>query len=147
MRKITIENYRVQKEYPRIVTAVAQALGRQRFVAPIDVFLGMGLLDADALAKWRRGGTPYLERVLRCNLSRASSILRILRFHAHDLSLSPSITSYMHRKNALRFSKSGEGPIEEAYARHFVVIGKKKPSEGTRGHSMAGDQTPGKQGT
>ena len=145
MHKITIENYRIQKEYPRIVAAVAQVLARQRFVSPIDVFLGMGLLDAEDLTKWKRGGTPYLERVLRCNLSRASAILRILRFHAHDLNLGPSITSYMHRKNALRFSKTGEGPIEEAYARHFVVIGKKKQPAGARGHSMAGDQTPGEQ--
>ena len=133
MRKITIENYRIQKEYPKIVAAVAQLLARQRFVAPIDVFLGLGLLDADDMAKWKRGGTPYLERVIRCNLSRASTILRILRFHAHDLNLGPSITRYMHRKNALRFSKTGEGPIEEAYARHFVVIGNKKLSAGTQG--------------
>jgi hypothetical protein len=69
MRKITIENYRIQKEYPRIVAAVAQALARQRFIAPIDVFLSMGLLDADDLTKWKRGGTPYLERVIRCNLA------------------------------------------------------------------------------
>ena len=127
MRKITIENYRDQKDYPRIVAAVAQVLARQRFVARIDVFLGMGLLDADDLSKWKCGGTPYLERVLRCNLTRASGILRILRFHAHDLNLGPSITRYMHRKSALRFSKTGEAPLEEAYARHFVAIGKKKP--------------------
>ena len=141
MRKITIENYRAQKDYPRIVVAVAQVLARQRSVSPVDVFLGMGLLDADDLSKWKRGATPYLERVLRCNLPRASGILRILRFHAHDLNLGPSITRYMHRKSALRFSKTGEAPLEEAYARHFVVIGKKMLSEATRGHPMAGDQT------
>ena len=145
MRKITIENYRTQKDYPRIVAAVAQVLARQRFVAPIDVFLCMGLLDADDLTKWKRGGTPYLERVLRCNLSRASGILRILRFHAHDLNLGSSITGYMHRKSALRFSKTGEGPLEEAYARHFVVIGNKKPSDGTRKHSMIGGQPSGEE--
>ena len=141
MRRITIENYRTQKEYPKIVAAVAQVLAKQRFVAPIDVFLCMGLLDADDLTKWQCGGTPYLERVIRCNLSRASAILRILRFHAHDLNLGPSITRYMHRKNSLRFSKTGEGPIEEAYARHYVVIGRNKIPVGARVNSMSGDHT------
>jgi hypothetical protein len=112
MRKITIENYRAQKEYPRIVAVVAEVLARQGFVAPIDVFLCMGLLDAEDLTKWKCGRTPYLERVLRCNLSRASAILRILRFHAHDLNLGPSITRYMHHKIALQFSKRVKAPLK-----------------------------------
>jgi len=77
------------------------------------------------LESWKRGEVPYLERVIRCNLSRAGRILRVLRFHAHDLNLGPSITCYHHRKRPLRFSKSGEPSIEQAYSRHFVVIGKR----------------------
>lgn len=133
MRSVTVANYRDQKEYPRVVAVVAKVLARQRFVAPVDVFLGMGLLGADELARWRRGEVRYLERVLRCNLSKASAILRIFRFHAHDLKLGPSISAYTHRKMTLRFSKSGARPIEEAYARHFVVIGKKNPFEAAGG--------------
>jgi hypothetical protein len=34
----------------------------------------------------------YLEHVINCNLSRLSRLLRILRFHAHDLNLKPSLT-------------------------------------------------------
>ncbi|MCF7730285.1 MAG: hypothetical protein K9N23_01295 [Akkermansiaceae bacterium] len=138
MRSITVENYQKQKEYPGVVAVVAQVLARQRFVAPVDVFLGMGLLGTDDLARWRRGAVQYLERVLRCNLSRASAILRILRFHAHDLNLGASISAYTHRNRALRFSKTGARPIEEAYARHFVVIGKKNPFENAGGTSEAG---------
>ena len=82
--------------YPCIVAAVAQVLARERFVSPIDVFLGMGLLDAADLEKWKCGATPYLERVLRCNMPRASGILRILRFHAHDLNLGSSIIPRLH---------------------------------------------------
>ncbi len=102
----------------------------------------MGLLHTEDLTKWKRGGTPYLERVVRCNLSRASAILRILRFHAHDLNLSPSITKYMHRNSALRFSKTGDPLIEEAYARHFVAIEKRKLGDGASNQANAGDQTP-----
>ena len=128
MRKITVENYTSDKYYPRIVKAVDNELKSGNFVAPIRVFVSMGLLEAQDIDNWRKGWVPYLERVVKCNLAKASRILRILRFHAHDLNLKPSITLY-RRKSAsgkipLRFSKSGEKNIEEAYSRHFVRLGK-----------------------
>jgi hypothetical protein len=43
----------------------------------------------------------------------------------HDLNLKPSLTVYQHRKHRLRFSRSGEPKIEEAWSRHFVVVGKR----------------------
>lgn len=124
MTKVTQKNYRENKDYPKIVAAVARVLALQRYVSPIEVFVEMGLLLPVDLDRWKRGQVPYLEKVIRCNLSKAGRILRILRFHAHDLNLGPSMTSYRHRKQPLRFSKSGQRPVEEAYARHFVVIGK-----------------------
>ncbi|HLQ36246.1 MAG TPA: hypothetical protein VK348_00490, partial [Planctomycetota bacterium] len=69
-------------------------LGGGRVVAPIDVLVHMDRLAPDDLAAWRRGKVPYLERVLRGNLTRHSRLLRILRFQAHDLDLAPSITVY-----------------------------------------------------
>jgi hypothetical protein len=54
-------------------------------------------------------------------------ILRLLRFHAHDLKLKPSITDYRHRSHRLRFSRSGEPKIEEAYSTHLTVVGKRNP--------------------
>lgn len=127
MVKITVKNYQESKDYGKIVTAVGKILARQRHVAPIEVFVDLGLLMVDDVARWKRGSVPCLERVIRCNLSRAGRILRVLRFHAHDLNLKPSITCYHHRKQPLRFSRSGEHLIEEAYARHFVVVGKRNP--------------------
>jgi hypothetical protein len=41
---------------------------------------------------------------------------------------------------ALRFSKTGARPIEETYARHFVLIGKKNPFEAAEGSSEANTQ-------
>lgn len=128
MRKVTTENYRHQKEYPRVVRAVAAILSRKRFIAPVEVFLEMGLPTKESHERWRRGSVPYLERVITCNLSRASCFLRILRFHAHDLNLKPSITVYMHRSHPLRFTKFGDRNLEEAYSRHFVVVGGKNPT-------------------
>ena len=61
-------------------------------------------------------------------LHRLSRILRILRFHAHDVKLVLSVTAYMRwgkgPKQRLRFTKTGEPNLEEAYARHFVWPGK-----------------------
>ena len=85
----------------------------------------MELLMADDVEKWESGKVPYFERVIRCNLSRAERILRVLRFHTHDLNLKSSIACYHQRKgrHPLRFSKSGEHLLEEAYSWHFVAVG------------------------
>ena len=59
-------------------------------MTPVDVLIGMGLLRPEHVKDWRFSRVPYLERVINCNLSRLSRLLRILRFHAHDLNLKPS---------------------------------------------------------
>jgi hypothetical protein len=107
-------------------------MGRQRLSregrGPIDVLVGMGLLSPERVEDWRRGRVPHLERVIHCNLTRLSRILRILRLHAHDLNLVPSVTVYVRwgrgPKKRLRFTKTGDPKLEEAYARHFVWPGK-----------------------
>ncbi len=95
--------------------------------APADVLVGMGLLTPEHLEDWRRGRVPYLERVINCNLSRLSRLLRILRLHAHELNLKPSWTAYMRwgkwPRQRLRFTKTGDPKLEEAYATHFVWPG------------------------
>jgi hypothetical protein len=124
MKKITLNNYMTDKYYPRIVVAVERTLKSQNFVTPIAVFIAMGLLEQREVDQWRKGQISYLEKVLRFNLAKANRILRILRFHAHELNLKPSITVYRRHttsgKIPLQFSKSGERNLEEAYSRHFV---------------------------
>lgn len=128
MKKITLENYTIDSYYPKIVKAVASALQSENFVSPIKVFIALGVLEPQAVEEWRKGRVWCLERVIKCNLAKASRILRILRFHAHDLNLKPSMTVYQRkikgRKVPLRFSKSGEKNLEDAYSRHFVKVGK-----------------------
>jgi hypothetical protein len=146
MVKVTLQNYRESKDYGKIVAAVGRILARQRFVSPVDLFVELKLLMPDDLQRWKRGQVPCLERVIRCNLSRAGRILRVLRFYAHDLNLKPSHTCYHHRKHPLRFSKSGEPLIEEAYSRHFVVIGKRNPfAEGNAGSPIGSADSESKE--
>jgi hypothetical protein len=124
LKKITWANYRQGPYYARIVKAVVGLLQEKGFVAPLELFIRMDLLSPETAEDWRRGRIPYLERAIRCNLAKASRILRILRMHAHDLDLKPSLTVYKRwtkgSRPLLRFSKTGDRNIEEAYARHFV---------------------------
>ncbi|MBN1654373.1 MAG: hypothetical protein JXA30_11440 [Deltaproteobacteria bacterium] len=125
---VSVDTYRNDPLYPKIVRAVAGILQTGKVVAPVDVLIRMDLLAPERLEDWRRGRVPYLEKVIICNLTRLSRLLRILRFHAHDLRLVPSITVYMKwgkgPKKRLRFTKTGDSKLEEAYSRHFVWPGK-----------------------
>jgi hypothetical protein len=114
------------------VHAVEDLLQRGKVVRPVDVLVGMGLLTCEHLEDWHRGRVPYLERVINCNLARLGRLLRILRFHAHDLNFKPSWTAYTRRGRGptqrLRFTKTGDPRLEEAYATHFVSQGRLQPS-------------------
>jgi len=84
----------------------------------------MGNLTQKDFEAWRRGQVPYLERVFSGSLSKANRILRIIGFHVHDLNMVSSKTVYRQwgksKKRILRFSKSGDPKIEEAYSRHYL---------------------------
>ena len=107
---------------------VGTILEKGKVVTPIDVLIGMHLLKQGDLEQWRCGRVPYLEQVIACNLTRLSRLLRILRFHVHDLKLVPSMTVYLRHgrgpKRFLRFTKTGDAKLEKAYATHFVWPGK-----------------------
>jgi hypothetical protein len=134
MKKMSVHNFRSDPMFPRIERVVAEQLAKGNVVAPVGVLIGMGLLRPEHLADWHRGRVAYLERVINCNLSRLSRLLRILRFHAHDLNLKPSLTVYKrHGKGPrlqLRFSKTGDPNLEAAYATHLVRLGQQPLSVG-----------------
>ncbi len=121
---VSVNTYHADPLYPKIVRAVAAILQRSKVVAPVDVLVGMGLLAPERLEDWRRGRVLYLEQAIDCNLTRLSRLLRILRFHVHDLKLVPSVTAYIRwgkgPNQRLRFTKTGDPKLEDAYARHFV---------------------------
>jgi len=139
LRKITLANYGQDPYYTRIVKATEDLLRERGFVAPIELFIRMELLSPESVEDWRRGRIPYLERVIRCNLSKASRILRILRMHAHDLDLKPLLTVYKRwtkgPRTLLQFSKTCDRAVEDAYARHFL-------SPGKDAHPGRGDRRP-----
>ncbi len=133
MKRVTSQSYTKDKYYPRVVRAVTAILESGDVVTPVDVFVGMGLLDPKDVEAWRMGRIPYLEGVIHCNLEKASRILRILRLHAESSRMKPSQTDYRKwgkgPKIRLRFSKYGVPALEEAYSRHFICPRRKKGSQ------------------
>lgn len=127
-KQVSVETYRNDLLFPRVERAVAAILAGGKVVAPVDVLIRIGLLKQEDLEDWRQGRVDYLERVIAGNLTRLSRLLRILSFHAHDLKLVPSVTVYKRRgggrRGRLRFTKTGDAKIEEAYSRHFLWPGK-----------------------
>ena len=63
MKKVTVNDYRRDKYYPRVVRAVARILSRSDIVAPVEVLMEMGNLTQKNHEAWRRGQVPYLEVV------------------------------------------------------------------------------------
>ncbi len=124
MKQVTVNTYRQDKYYPRVVRAVANILSRSDVVAPVDVLMEMENLTQKNHEAWRRGHVPYLERVFEGNLSKANRILRIIGFHVHDLNMLPRRTVYHQwgkgKNRILRFSKSGNEGVENAYSTHYV---------------------------
>lgn len=127
--KPSVEEYQQDPLFPRIECATLAELAQGSVVAPINVLVRMELLRAADIDAWRRGQVPYLERVIQGSLPRLSRLLRILRMYAHDLRLVPSSTAYVRWGNGtrvrLRFTKTGDPNVEDAYARHFVWPGKR----------------------
>src|SRR5919204_3767592 len=117
MKQVTVNTYRQDTYYPRVVRAVAAILSRSDVVAPVDVLLEMGNLTPQNHEAWYRGHVPYLERVFAGSLSKANRILRLLRFHVHDLHMVPRRTVYYQwgqgTNRLLRFSQSGNPDVEE----------------------------------
>jgi hypothetical protein len=128
MRAVTVGTFRDDPLFPKVSRAVEIILEKDKVVRPIDVLIGMQLLSRDALEEWRCGRVPYLEKVIDCNLTRLSRLLRILQFHVHELNLVPSATAYIRHgsgpKRQLRFTKTGDAKLERAYSTHFIWPGK-----------------------
>lgn len=93
--RVSVDSFRRDPMYPQVERAVAAILASSKVVAPVDVIVQLGWLSTADLENWRFGRVPYLERVIRCNLTRLSRFLRILGFHCHELNLTASQTAYV----------------------------------------------------
>lgn len=107
----------------RVVKAAEAALAARHVVSAIDILVGIGWLDPEAVERWRRGQVDCLEAVVRTNLPRIAEAMRIFRAWATARGLFASSTAYVgrtSRRQTLRFSRSGNPAIEESYRTHWV---------------------------
>jgi hypothetical protein len=107
----------------RVSKAAEAALAAQGYVSPIDVFVGIGWLDAPTMERWRRGQIDCLERAVQTSLPRISEAIKLLRSWASERNLSASPTHYLARtpqRQTLRFSRSGDPAIEALYRTDWV---------------------------
>lgn len=110
----------------KVCSAVYSTLKEKIYVSPVEVLIKMNVLSVKDYENWRFGRVPYLEKVCKTNLSKLSLMMKELRAYAREKNLKPSWTAYNQwgvkgKKLPLRFSKSGNPEIEEAYATHYVV--------------------------
>ena len=102
----------------------SEVLREKGYISFIDILIRMGKLTKDDYEAWRFRRVPYLERAVRLNLSMLNFMLRTLHQNAKKGGLRPSKTVYVswgkRPKTPLRFSKSGDPNIEEAYSTHFL---------------------------
>ncbi|WLE95651.1 MAG: hypothetical protein QTN59_13300 [Candidatus Electrothrix communis] len=146
MKHISVNTYKKDKYYPRIVRAVGNILAQSDVISPSEILIEMGNLSKKNYEAWRKGQVPYLERAIEGSLSKANRILRIIGFHAHDLNMVPRQTIYHQwgkgKNRVLRFSKSGDSNIEKSYSCHYAwdqskekklkVINRAKPERDVR---------------
>jgi hypothetical protein len=102
----------------RVVRTAEAALADKHYVTPIDVLVGVGWLPAHVVDTWRQGRVDYLEAVTTAGLGKISTAMRFFRHWAQQRGLTPSETAYIARtrdRRPLRFSKSGDPGIEQAY--------------------------------
>ena len=108
----------------RVIQIAETLLYKQQYVSPIDIFLGLGWLQPVHVQEWRKGGVPYLEKVIQGNLGKISFAMKCFSKWAREKNLKPSETSYLLRtkgaKKEAMFSKSGNPSIEKAYSTHYV---------------------------
>jgi hypothetical protein len=107
----------------RVIKAAEAALAAQNYVSPIDVLLGIGWLDPGTVRRWRQGQIDCIERAVQTNLRGISEAMRLLRSWAAGKGLIASETDYVARtpqRQKLRFSRSGNPPIEKLYRTHWI---------------------------
>jgi hypothetical protein len=109
--------------------ASSVVLRKKGYIGFVDVLIQMGKLTRDDYEAWRFNKVQCLEEVISVNLSKVNHMLRTLHRNCRNGNLWPSRTLYVSwgkgPKRPLRFSKSGDPSIEEAYSTHFL-----RPKEG-----------------
>ncbi len=144
---ITVQNYKNDKYYSKVLNAFEVILTEGNIVEPIEVFMKIGNLEKGKYEDWRFGRINCLEATISGSLSKCSRILRLIGFIAHDFDMVPSPTVYQKwgkgKKKKLQFTRSGVANIEQAYSKCFVWKKRISYLEWKQNQNKAGIEIPG----
>jgi hypothetical protein len=107
----------------RVARAAEAALADKKFVAPVDVLMGVGWLQPGLVDRWRQGRVEYLEAAAQVDPGKLSAAMTAFRWWSERQGLQPSETEYVARtrdRRRLRFTPSGDPALERAYSTHWV---------------------------
>ena len=111
----------MKNEEEKVCRAIEKQCESKGYATPADVLMEIGILEKKKYDDWKAGRIPYLEAVCHSSLNQLSNLLKMIRSCALQKGLKPSFTYYKHKSKPLRFSKTGEPNIEQAYATHYVA--------------------------
>jgi hypothetical protein len=107
----------------RVVVAAEAALGRQRFVSPVDVLVGIGWLPSTVVEQWRRGGLADLEGAAAVGGDRLAAAVDLLGRWARGAGLQRCEVDYVagtRDRRQLRFTAAGDPAVERVYRTHWL---------------------------
>ena len=110
----------------RVVAAADSVLARQKYVAPLDICLGIGWLTSRNVDQWRPGQVATLEELLPVDSGRLAEVIECLRAWAAGQGLTSSEAQYVaatRDRRVLRFTGDGEPGAEAAWRTHWVAAG------------------------
>ena len=118
---MSLNRRQMQKNLSPITSTLQKKKG---YISFVDVLMEMGYLSMEDYESWRFKQVPYLEKVIKVNLKKINFMLRTVQKNCRNGKLKPSKTVYKSwgrgPKKLLRFSKSGDPNLEEAYSTHFL---------------------------
>ncbi|MGH2718883.1 MAG: DUF2293 domain-containing protein [Actinomycetota bacterium] len=107
----------------RVARVSRELLAQHKYVAPVDLLLGLGWLPPSGLDFWQQGRAPSLEEELRVSPEKIGQAMALFLTWAERGGLQPTETPYVARtrdRRALRFSTSGDEAVERAFRTHWV---------------------------
>jgi uncharacterized protein YfkK (UPF0435 family) len=107
----------------KTLNAFNRLIDSKGFVAPIDVFIELGILSSNDYENWRCGRVRYLEQVVKMNLRKINLSIKEIKLIADDKNLKPSKTVYNQwgkKGIGLQFSKNGTKYLDDLYSTHYI---------------------------
>lgn len=102
-----MNNLELEKKIRSIISEVTETKG---YISSIDVIIKLGYLSLPNYENWRNGKIQYLEKVCTINLSKLTTINKIMHSISKKMNLEQSLTVYNKfgkgKKQKLRFCKS-----------------------------------------